>query len=137
MKKKQNLKCPCCGYVYNQTYNPTKEIERLINERSKGLKTELRKVFMLINKNVPADRSRELQYKFLQAISKVDSRTIKWAINRYIMSSYHLTGKGLSYLKNIILNHHKNAKIISENERKTRGISPAIIELEKKGKDND
>tara|TARA_R100000458_G_C8100030_1_gene127101 strand:- start:26 stop:397 length:372 start_codon:yes stop_codon:yes gene_type:complete len=123
--------------VYNQTYNPTKEIERLISERSKGLKTELRKVFMLINKNVPADRSRELQYKFLQAISKVDSRTIKWAINRYVMSSYHLTGKGLSYLKNIILNHHKNAKIISENERKTRGISPPIVKLEKKGKDND
>ena len=137
MKKKQNLKCPCCGYVYNKTYNPTKEIERLISKRSKGLKTELRKVFMLINKNIPADRDRDLQYKFLQAISKVDSRTIKWAINRYVMSNYHLTGKGLPYLRNIILNHHKNAKIISENERKTRGVPPPIVKLKKEGKDND
>jgi len=132
MKKKQNLKCPCCGYIYNQTYNPTKEIERLISKRSKSLKNELRKVFMLINKNVPSDRDRDLQYKFLQAISEVDSKAIKWAINRYVMSNYHLTGKGLFYLKKIILNHHKNAKIISENERKSRGLTPPIVKLKRK-----
>ena len=132
MKKKQNLKCPCCGYIYNQTYNPTKEIERLISRRSKSLKNELRKVFMLINKNVPSDRDRDLQYKFLQAISEVDSKAIKWAINRYVMSNYHLTGKGLFYLKKIILNHHKNAKIISENERKSRGMPPPIVKLKRK-----
>ena len=132
MRKKQNLKCPCCGYIYNQTYNPTKEIERLISKRSKSLKSELRKVFMLINKNVPSDRDRDLQYKFLQAISEVDSKAIKWAINRYVMSNYHLTGKGLFYLKKIILNHHKNAKIISENERKSRGLTPPIVKLKRK-----
>ena len=132
MRKKQNLKCPCCGYIYNQTYNPTKEIERLIAKRSKSLKNELRKVFMLINKNVPSDRDRDLQYKFLQAISEVDSKAIKWAINRYVMSNYHLTGKGLFYLKKIILNHHKNAKIISENERKSRGLTPPIVKLKRK-----
>ena len=132
MRKKQNLKCPCCGYIYNQTYNPTKEIERLISKRSKSLKSELRKVFMLINKNVPSDRDRDLQYKFLQAISEVDSKAIKWAINRYVMSNYHLTGKGLFYLKKIILNHHKNAKIISENERKSRGMPPPIVKLKRK-----
>ena len=132
MKKKQNLKCPCCGYIYNQTYNPTREIERLITRRSKSLKDELRKVFMLINKNVPSDRDRDLQYKFLQAISEVDSKAIKWAINRYVMSNYHLTGKGLFYLKKIILNHHKNAKIISENERKSRGMPPPIVKLKRK-----
>jgi len=132
MRKKQNLKCPCCGYIYNQTYNPTKEIERLIAKRSKSLKNELRKVFMLINKNVPSDRDRGLQYRFLQAISKVDSKTIKWAINRYVMSNYYLTGKGLSYLRNIILNHHKNARIISENERKSRGTPPPIVKLKRK-----
>jgi len=87
---------------------------------------------MLINKNVPSDRDRDLQYKFLQAISKVDSKTIKWAINRYVMSNYHLTGKGLSYLRNIILNHHKNAKIISKNERKSRGTPPPIVKLKRK-----
>jgi hypothetical protein len=132
MKKKQNLKCPCCGYIYNQTYNPTREIERLITKRSTSLKNELRKVFMLINKNVPSDRDRDLQYKFLQAISEVDSKTIKWAINRYVMSNYHLTGKGLFYLKKIILNHHKNAKTISENERKSRGLTPPIVKLKRK-----
>jgi len=131
--KVSNLKCPCCGYVYNETYNPTKKIEQLIKKRSKTLVNELRKVFMLINRNIPADRNIDLQYKFLQAISKVDSKIIKWAINRYVMSNYHLSGKGLSYLKNMILNHNKNAKVISENERKSRGISPKIITLKKKG----
>ena len=87
---------------------------------------------MLINKNVPSDRDRDLQYKFLQAISEVDSKAIKWAINRYVMSNYHLTGKGLFYLKKIILNHHKNAKIISENERKSRGLTPPIVKLKRK-----
>ena len=36
MKKVQNLKCPCCGYIYNKTYNPTKEIEKLISKRNKA-----------------------------------------------------------------------------------------------------
>ena len=135
MKKKQNLKCPCCGYVYNKTYNPTREIERLISERSKSLKNNLRKVFILINKHVPADRDRELQYRFLQAISKVDAKVIKWAINRFIMDNHCLGGKGLAYLRNMILNHHKNAETISKNERLSRGLSPPIVKLRKKGND--
>ena len=61
MKKVQNLKCPCCGYIYNQTYNASKEIERLIAKRNKSTKDILRKVFLLINKNIPSDRDRDLQ----------------------------------------------------------------------------
>ena len=133
MRKNQNLKCPCCGYIYNQTYNPTREIERLISERSKSLKNNLRKVFILINKHVPADRDRELQYRFLQAISKVASRVIKWAINRFIIDNHYLGGKGLAYLRNMILNHNKNAETISKNERLSRGLSPPIVKLRKKG----
>ena len=133
MKKKENLKCPCCGYIYNKTYNPTREIERLISERSKSLKNNLRKVFILINKHVPADRDRDLQYKFLQAISKVDEKIIKWAINRFIIDNHYLGGKGLAYLRNMILNHNKNAKTISKNERLSRGLSPPIVKLRKKG----
>ena len=133
MKKKENLRCPCCGYVYNKTYNPTREIERLISKRNKSVKGDLRKVFMLINKHVPADRDRELQYRFLQAISKVDEKVIKWAINRFIIDNHYLGGKGLAYLRNMILNHHKNAKTISKNERLSRGLSPPIVKLRKKG----
>ena len=135
MRKNQNLKCPCCGYIYNQTYNPTREIERLISERSKSLKNNLRKVFILINKHVPADRDRELQYRFLQAISKVDARVIKWAINRFIIDNNYLGGKGLAYLRNMILNHNKNAETISKNERLSRGLSPPVVKLRKKGND--
>ena len=133
MRKKENLKCPCCGYIYNKTYNPTREIERLILKRSKNVKSDLRKVFMLINKHVPADRDRELQYKFLQAISKVDAKIIKWAINRFIIDNHYLGGKGLAYLRNMILNHNKNAETISKNERLSRGLSPPIVKLRKKG----
>ena len=131
MKKVQNLKCPCCGYIYNQTYNATKEIERLISKRNKSVKSTLRRVFLLINKHVPADRDRDLQYKFLQAISNVEERIIKWAVNRYMMDNHYLSGKGLAYLRNIILNHHKNNKVMSKNERRSRGISPKVINLER------
>ena len=135
MKKVQNLKCPCCGYIYNQTYNASKEIERLIAKRNKSTKDILRKVFLLINKNIPSDRDRDLQYKFLQAISNVGEIAIKWSVNRYIMDNHYLSGKGLAYLKNIILNHNKNNKVMSKNERRSRGISPKIINLERNTND--
>ena len=96
-----------------------------------SVKNTLRRVFLLINKHVPADRDRDLQYKFLQAISNVEERTIKWAGNRYMMDNHYLSGKGLAYLKNIILNHHKNNKVMSKNERRSRGISPKVINLER------
>ena len=131
MRKVQNLKCPCCGYIYNQTYNSSKEIESLISKRNESTKRILRKVFLLINKHIPADRDRDLQYKFLQAISNVEERTIKWAVNRYMMDNHYLSGKGLAYLKNMILNHHKNNKVMSINERRSRGISPKVINLER------
>jgi len=135
MKKVQNLKCPCCGYIYNQTYNASKEIERLIAKRNKSTKDILRKVFLLINKNIPSDRDRDLQYKFLQAISNVGEIAIKWSVNRYIMDNHYLSGKGLAYLKNIILNHNKNNKVMSKNERRSKGLSPNIINLERKTND--
>ena len=135
MKKVQNLKCPCCGYIYNQTYNASKEIERLIAKRNKSTKDILRKVFLLINKNIPSDRDRDLQYKFLQAISNVGEIAIKWSVNRYIMDNHYLSGKGLAYLKNIILNHNKNNKVMSKNERRSKGISPKIINLERNTND--
>ena len=135
MKKVQNLKCPCCGYIYNQTYNASKEIERLIAKRNKSTKDILRKVFLLINKNIPSDRDRDLQYKFLQAISNVGEIAIKWSVNRYIMDNHYLSGKGLAYLKNIILNHNKNNKVMSKNERRSKGISPKIINLKRKTND--
>tara|TARA_R110002167_G_scaffold94219_1_gene251702 strand:+ start:70 stop:477 length:408 start_codon:yes stop_codon:yes gene_type:complete len=135
MKKVQNLKCPCCGYIYNQTYNASKEIERLIAKRNKSTKDILRKVFLLINKNIPSDRDRDLQYKFLQAISNVGEIAIKWSVNRYIMDNHYLSGKGLAYLKNIILNHNKNNKVMSKNERRSKGMSPKIINLERKTND--
>jgi|TARA_R100001143_G_C3309333_1_gene109388 hypothetical protein len=131
MRKVQNLKCPCCGYIYNQTYNSSKEIERLISKRNESTKRILRKVFLLINKHIPADRDRDLQYKFLQAISNVKEIPIKWSINRYMMDNHYLSGKGLAYLKNIILNHNKNNKVMSKNERRSRGISPKVINLER------
>ena len=135
MRKVQNLKCPCCGYIYNQTYNSSKEIERLISKRKESTKKILRKVFLLINKHIPADRDRDLQYKFLQAISNVKEIPIKWSINRYMMDNHYLSGKGLAYLKNIILNHNKNNKVMSKNERRSRGISPKIVNLERKKND--
>lgn len=135
MKKVQNLKCPCCGYIYNQTYNASKEIERLISKRNKSTKDTLRKVFLLINKNIPSDRDRNLQYKFLQAISNVGEIAIKWSVNRYIMDNHYLSGKGLAYLKNIILNHNKNNKVMSKNERRSKGISPKIVNLKRKTND--
>jgi hypothetical protein len=48
-----------------------------------------------------------------------------------MMDNHYLSGKGLAYLRNIILNHHKNNKVMSKNERRSRGISPKVINLER------
>ena len=85
---KNNIKCPCCGYVFNRKYDPTQEIGKLIAKRNSGTKAYLRKILLLINKNLPSDMTRDVQYKFLQGISKANDNVIKWAIDRYLEEIY-------------------------------------------------
>ena len=65
----------------------------------------------------------------MQGISAANDETIKWAIDRYVDEGHLIKGRGLSYLKSIILNHSKNRKKMSKNERLTRGLSPPLIKM--------
>ena len=126
---KGNIKCPCCGYVLNKKYDATKEIGTLIAKRSSGTRVYLRKVLRSINRNLPSDMTRDAQYKFLQGINIANDETVKWAIDRYIDEGHLFQGRGLAYLKSMILNHSKNRKKMSKNERLTRGLSPPLIKI--------
>ena len=123
------MKCPCCGYVLNKKYDATKEIGSLIAKRSSGTRIYLRKVLQSINKNLPSDMTRNAQFKFLQGISTANDNVIKWAIDRYIEEGHLTHGRGLAYLKSMILNHSKNRKSMSKNERLSRGLSPPLVKI--------
>ena len=126
---RSNTKCPCCGYILNKKYDATKEIGSLIAKRGPSARIYLRHILQSINKNLPSDMTRDTQYKFLQGISAANDETVKWAIDRYIDEGHLIKGRGLSYLKSIILNHSKNRKKMSKNERLTRGLSPPLIKM--------
>tara|TARA_Y100001951_G_C11123779_1_gene174320 strand:+ start:9 stop:395 length:387 start_codon:yes stop_codon:yes gene_type:complete len=126
---KNNIKCPCCGYVFNRKYDPTQEIGKLIAKRNSGTKAYLRKILLLINKNLPSDMTRDVQYKFLQGISKANDNVIKWAIDRYLEEGHLAKGRGLAYLKSMILNHSKNRTKMTKSERLSRGLSPPLVKV--------
>jgi hypothetical protein len=128
---KKNIKCPCCGYVFNRKYDPTQEIGKLIAKRSLGARSCLRKILLLINKNLPSDMTRDMQYKFLQGISIANDNVIKWAVDRYLEEGHLTKGRGLAYLKSMILNHSKNRTTMSKNERMSRGITPPLVKIER------
>ena len=126
---KGNIKCPCCGYILNKKYDATKEIGTLIAKRGPSARIYLRHILQSINKNLPSDMTRDAQFKFLQGISAATDETVKWAIDRYTDEGHLIKGRGLAYLKSMILNHSKNRKKMSKNERLTRGLSPPLIKM--------
>tara|TARA_Y100000310_G_scaffold119306_1_gene118044 strand:+ start:273 stop:662 length:390 start_codon:yes stop_codon:yes gene_type:complete len=126
---RSNIKCPCCGYILNKKYDATKEIGSLIAKRGPSARIYLRHILQSINKNLPSDMTRDAQFKFLQGISAANDETVKWAIDRYTDEGHLIKGRGLAYLKSMILNHSKNRKKMSKNERLTRGLSPPLIKM--------
>ena len=126
---RSNIKCPCCGYILNKKYDATKEIGTLIAKRGPSARIYLRHILQSINKNLPSDMTRDAQFKFLQGISAANDETVKWAIDRYTDEGHLIKGRGLAYLKSMILNHSKNRKKMSKNERLTRGLSPPLIKM--------
>ena len=121
-------KCPSCGYDFNKKYNTSVEIVNLVQKRNKGLRELLKKVAVLIHKNVPSS-NRDSYFKFLHGVKSVDDNVISWAVENFYQSRHYVNGKGFSYLRSMILNRDKNMSKIKENERKRIGGVPPVIKI--------
>jgi len=125
------MKCPACGYNEEVKYNPSKKIQELRSKRSKFTKKLLRRVINFIQTNIPSDNNVRSEYYFYQSISKIDDKTVDWAILRYLENKKPIfDGKGFKYLAAVINNHHKNRDTVSKNERLMRGKPPSVVIME-------
>ena len=124
------MKCPCCGYINEVSFNPSKKILELKRNRGKHTKKLIRKAVNLIQTNITSDNELIKEYYFWQTISKIPDKVVDWSINRYLESKQSLfDGKGFKYLAQIILNHNKNRTTISKNELLRRGKPPSVVKI--------
>ena len=121
--------CPACGFKFGKKYKFREDSSILIEDRHPNTVDMMRSVVSLIQKNITADRDSQRVFYFLQAISKCSDEVIEWAINQYYAEGHYGKMKGLSYLRNMILNHKKNRKQMSKNEEMMYGTSPRKVNL--------
>jgi len=123
--------CPACGFKFGKKYKFREDSSILVEDRHPNTIDMLRAVVSLIQKNITADRDSQRVFYFLQAISKCSDEVIEWAINQYYAEGHYGKMKGLSYLRNMILNHKKNRKQMVKNEEMMYGTSPKKVNLVK------
>ena len=124
-------KCPACGYSNEGAYNPSRKIQELRGQRSKHTKKLMRRAVNFIQTNVPSDNNIMGEYYFYQSISKINDKTVDWAILRYLANKKPVfSGKGFKYLAAVINNHHKNRNTVSANERLMIGKPPSVVIME-------
>ena len=121
--------CPACGFKFGKKYKFREDSSILIEDRHPNTVDMMRSVVSLIQKNITADRDSQRVFYFLQAISKCSDEVIEWAINQYYAEGHYGKMKGLSYLRNMILNHKKNRKQMARNEEMMYGTSPRKVNL--------
>ena len=123
--------CPACGFKFGKKYKFREDSSILVEDRHPNTIDMLRAVVSLIQKNITADRDSQRVFYFLQAISKCSDEVIEWAINQYYAEGHYGKMKGLTYLRNMILNHKKNRKQMVKNEEMMYGTSPKKVNLAK------
>jgi hypothetical protein len=126
------MKCPCCGYNQKLEYNPSTNIQKLLNERTKATRKLIRKAGKLIKHNVPSDNNILTYFKFLQGISHIEDKLVRKGIEDYIFHKRFDNMYGFAYLGGIIRRMDTNAVKQLENEIKKYGKTPSIKEVIKK-----
>lgn len=123
--------CPACGFKFGQKYKFREDTNLLIQDRKPNTVDMLRTVVSLIQRNIPADKDSQRVFYFLQAISNCSDEVIEWGINQYYSEGHYTKMKGLSYLRNMILNHKKNRNKMIRHEELMYGTSPQKVNLTK------
>ena len=99
--------------------------------RKRGEKTRklIQKVQRDIVKKVPSDRTLNSYWKFIKAVEHIEDRELRRGINDFYKANHINYGRGLAYLKAIIVNKHLNKDKQKELERKRLGSTPPLREI--------
>jgi|2_EtaG_2_1085320.scaffolds.fasta_scaffold88428_2 hypothetical protein len=128
--KKISKACPVCGWSYSKTYNYSAKLLLLKNTRSSATKKSIDTLFRKVSQNIPSDNSTANKFFFLKGVSAVEDTLLRREIDRYLVKGYQYEGKGLKYLKAILLNDSINREKRKINEIKRLGRAPKIRRLQ-------
>tara|TARA_R110002051_G_scaffold273850_1_gene334537 strand:+ start:405 stop:776 length:372 start_codon:yes stop_codon:yes gene_type:complete len=123
------MKCPVCGYMYGTNKKQSDDLNEMLLCRDERTRKLIRKVHRDIIKVVPSDRMLKSYWSFLKGVKEVGDRELRQGINQYYQANHINFGRGLAYLKAIIVNKHLNKDKQQKLERKRLGSSPPTREI--------
>ena len=123
------MKCPVCGHVYGSNKKQSQDLSDMLMQRDDKTRKLINKVHRDIVKNVPSDRMLTNLWKFVKAVDNIPDRELRKGINDYYAANHLTFGRGLAYLKAIIVNKNINKDKQKELERKRLGSSPPLKEV--------
>jgi hypothetical protein len=123
------MKCPVCGYMYGTNKKQSDDLADMLSLRDDKTRKLIRKVHRDIVKVVPSDRMLKSYWSFLKAVKDISDRELRQGINQYYQANHLNFGRGLAYLKAIIVNKHINKDKQVYLERKRLGSSPPLKEV--------
>ena len=126
------MKCPCCGYSESIKYNPSKQINKLLMARPKSIRKLIRKLGMIVKKEIPSDNNMNTYFRFLQGVSHIEDKFVKKGIEYYLRHKIFYSIHGFAYVGGIIRRVDTNAAKQLENEIKKYGKTPSVKEVDKK-----
>lgn len=126
------MKCPCCGYSESIKYNPSKQINKLLMARPKSIRKLIRKLGMIVKKEIPSDNNMNTYFRFLQGVSHIEDKFVKKGIEDYLRHKRFDSMHGFAYVGGIIRRVDTNAAKQLENEIKKYGKTPSVKEVDKK-----
>jgi len=123
------MKCPVCGYLYGSNKKQSEDLGEMMRKRDEKTRKLIQKVQRDIVKKVPSDRTLNSYWKFIKAVEHIEDRELRRGINDFYKANHINYGRGLAYLKAIIVNKHLNKDKQKELERKRLGSTPPLKEI--------
>ena len=123
------MKCPVCGYLYGSNKKQSEDLGEMMKKRGEKTRKLIQKVQRDIVKKVPSDRTLNSYWKFIKAVEHIEDRELRRGINDFYKANHINYGRGLAYLKAIIVNKHLNKDKQKELERKRLGSTPPLREI--------
>ena len=120
------MRCPVCGYQYGSMKKQGDDINEMLNKRGDKAKGMIRDIHRKIVFTIPSQRLQKVYWSFLKATDHIGDKEIIQAITEFIRAKHINYGRGLSYLRAIIVNKHLDKDKLKELEKKRLGSSPPI-----------
>ena len=123
------MKCPACGYDPNTRKRPAMEVVQMLSRRGNKCIKALKEISNKIMTEIPSDNSYFKYYLFIKGINKIEDEYIITSIANYKYKRRYMSGRGFSYLREMIKNCKFNRGKLLENEYKVVGKPPSRVTL--------